>query len=50
MTLTRSCAALRGAEAYAKLGITEIQAMPDRNPVEYVEALADRIVPRLTEV
>jgi F420-dependent oxidoreductase-like protein len=41
---------LRVAEAYAKLGVTEIQAGPDRNPVEFTEALAERIVPRLSQI
>jgi F420-dependent oxidoreductase-like protein len=41
---------LRVAEAYAKLGVTEIQAGPDRNPVEFTEALAERIVDRLSQI
>jgi F420-dependent oxidoreductase-like protein len=41
---------LRRAEAYAGLGVTELQTMPDRNPVEFTEALAERILPRLNDV
>jgi len=36
-------------EAYAALGVTEIQLMPDRHPVEYAEQVAERIVPRLRQ-
>jgi hypothetical protein len=35
------------AEQYARLGITELQFMPDRNPVEFATGLADEVVPRL---
>jgi F420-dependent oxidoreductase-like protein len=38
------------AAAYAELGVTELQTMPDRHPVEYTEQLAERVVPRLAEV
>jgi F420-dependent oxidoreductase-like protein len=34
---------------YAKLGVAEVQLMPDRHPVEFVEELAGRVVPRLPE-
>jgi F420-dependent oxidoreductase-like protein len=37
-------------KAYAALGVTEVQVMPDRHPVEYAERLAERVVPRLTEL
>lgn len=36
--------------AYAALGVTEVMFMPDRNPVEYTELLAERLVPTLTEI
>jgi F420-dependent oxidoreductase-like protein len=38
-----------GAEAYAKLGVTEIEVMPGsgQNPVEYVTQLAERVAPRV---
>jgi F420-dependent oxidoreductase-like protein len=34
-------------EALGKLGITEVQAMPDRNPVEFVTELGEKVLPRL---
>jgi F420-dependent oxidoreductase-like protein len=40
---------LADVEAYAALGVTEIQLMPDRHPVEYAEQVAERIVPRLRQ-
>jgi alkanesulfonate monooxygenase SsuD/methylene tetrahydromethanopterin reductase-like flavin-dependent oxidoreductase (luciferase family) len=33
---------------YAALGVTEVQVMPDRHPVEYAEQFAERVVPKLT--
>jgi F420-dependent oxidoreductase-like protein len=36
------------AEAYAALGVTEIEVMPDRHPVEFAERVAERILPRVT--
>ena len=38
------------AEEYAALGVTEMETMPDRHPVEFAEQLAERVVPRLAEV
>jgi F420-dependent oxidoreductase-like protein len=35
---------------YAKLGVTEIIVVPDRNPVEYTTELAERVAPRVAEV
>jgi F420-dependent oxidoreductase-like protein len=35
---------------YAKLGVTEVMVMPDRNPVEFVTALAERVLPRVAEI
>jgi F420-dependent oxidoreductase-like protein len=35
---------------YAKLGVTEIMTMPDRHPVEFVEQMAERVLPRLADV
>ncbi|GII24629.1 LLM class F420-dependent oxidoreductase [Planosporangium mesophilum] len=32
---------------YAGLGVTEVQTMPDRHPVEYAEQFAERVVPKL---
>lgn len=35
---------------YAALGVTEVQLMPDRHPVEFTEQVADRVVPRLADL
>ncbi|MFG2037840.1 LLM class F420-dependent oxidoreductase [Dactylosporangium sp. NPDC048998] len=34
----------------AALGITEVQTMPDRNPVEFATELAERVLPRLAVI
>ena len=41
-----------GAEAYAKLGVTEIEVMPGpgQNPVEYATQLAERVAPRVLAI
>jgi F420-dependent oxidoreductase-like protein len=38
-----------GAEAYAKIGVTEIEVMPNPgdNPVEYATQIAERVAPRV---
>ena len=41
---------LADVSTFAALGITEVQTMPDRNPVEFTEQLADRVMPRLKEI
>ncbi|HEY2762480.1 MAG TPA: LLM class F420-dependent oxidoreductase [Pseudonocardiaceae bacterium] len=33
---------------YAALGVTEVQTMPDRHPVEFAEQVAEQVVPRLS--
>jgi F420-dependent oxidoreductase-like protein len=38
------------AREYAALGVTEIEVMPDRHPVEFAEQLAEKVLPRLAEV
>jgi F420-dependent oxidoreductase-like protein len=38
------------AEAYAALGVTEIQVMPDRHPVEFAQQIAQQVLPRLADV
>jgi alkanesulfonate monooxygenase SsuD/methylene tetrahydromethanopterin reductase-like flavin-dependent oxidoreductase (luciferase family) len=35
------------AAGYAKLGIAEIEIMPDRHPVEFAEQVAEHVTPRL---
>ncbi|GAA0714798.1 LLM class F420-dependent oxidoreductase [Dactylosporangium roseum] len=41
---------LADVERFAGLGITEVMTMPDRHPVEFVNGLAERIVPRLKSI
>ncbi|MEH1127598.1 LLM class F420-dependent oxidoreductase [Micromonospora sp. CPCC 206061] len=41
---------LTDAAGFAKLGVTELQFMPDRHPVEFTEQLAERILPRLADI
>jgi F420-dependent oxidoreductase-like protein len=38
---------LAAAAEYAALGVTEIEVMPDRHPVEFAEQVAEQILPRL---
>jgi F420-dependent oxidoreductase-like protein len=40
-------AVVAAAETYAGLGISELQFMPDRDPVEFATRLAEQIAPRL---
>lgn len=40
-------AALAAIEQYAALGVSEVQVMPDRHPVEFATEIADRVLPRL---
>jgi F420-dependent oxidoreductase-like protein len=41
---------LAGLGEYAALGVTEVEVMPDRHPVEFAERLAERVLPRLDQV
>jgi F420-dependent oxidoreductase-like protein len=41
---------LASAEAYARLGVSEVQTMPDRHPVEFAHALAETVMPRLRDI
>lgn len=41
---------LADARSYAALGVTEIQVMPDRHPVEYTEQLVERVLPKLADI
>jgi F420-dependent oxidoreductase-like protein len=45
--LEETDAFLADVEQYAALGVSELQVMPDRNPVEFAEQLAQRVLPRL---
>lgn len=41
---------LTDAEQYAALGVTEVQMMPDRHPVDFATEIADKVVPRLASI
>jgi hypothetical protein len=36
------------AEGYARLGVAEIQVLPDRHPVEFTQQLLSQVAPRLS--
>jgi F420-dependent oxidoreductase-like protein len=38
------------AGAYADIGVTELEVMPDRHPVEFAEQLAEQVLPRLADI
>jgi alkanesulfonate monooxygenase SsuD/methylene tetrahydromethanopterin reductase-like flavin-dependent oxidoreductase (luciferase family) len=38
------------AAEYAALGVTEIEVMPDRHPVEFATQVAERVLPRLADL
>ena len=42
--------ALAEAEQYAALGVTEVQVMPDRHPVEFTTEVAEKVLPRLAAI
>jgi F420-dependent oxidoreductase-like protein len=41
---------LADVASYAALGVTEVQVMPDRHPVEFAEQVADKIAPRVATI
>jgi F420-dependent oxidoreductase-like protein len=41
---------LADAEAYAKLGIAELQVVPDRHPVTFAEQIAEHVAPRVAAI
>ena len=41
---------LTAAREYAALGVTEIEVMPDRHPVEFAEQISERVLPEITEL
>ena len=45
--LDETDAFLADVEQYAALGVSEVQVMPDRHPVEFAEQLTERVMPRL---
>jgi F420-dependent oxidoreductase-like protein len=48
--LTDTDAVLADVEQYAALGVTEVQVMPDRHPVDFTEQLIQRVLPRLATI
>ena len=38
---------LAAAAEYAALGVTELEVMADRHPVEFATEIAERVLPRL---
>jgi F420-dependent oxidoreductase-like protein len=49
-TLDDPDAFLAAAEQYARVGIDVLDVMPDRDPVEFAERLAERVVPGITAI
>lgn len=43
-------AVLADIERYAAMGVTEVQVMPDRHPVQFIEQIAERVLPRLDSI
>lgn len=41
---------LKDVEAYAALGVSEVQVMPAGDPIAFTEQVAERIVPRLNQL
>ncbi len=41
---------LADVRGYAALGAVEVQTMPDRDPVEYATALAERVLPAVADI
>jgi alkanesulfonate monooxygenase SsuD/methylene tetrahydromethanopterin reductase-like flavin-dependent oxidoreductase (luciferase family) len=41
---------LAATERYAALGVTDLEVMPDRHPVEFAEQVAERVLPRLANL
>jgi F420-dependent oxidoreductase-like protein len=48
--LTDVDAFVAAAEAYAALGVTELDVMADRHPVEFTEQFAERVLPRVAGI
>ncbi|MFJ8687805.1 LLM class F420-dependent oxidoreductase [Micromonospora wenchangensis] len=41
---------LADVAGYAALGVTEVQVIPDRHPVEFTHRIADEVLPKLTAI
>ncbi|MGW2843888.1 LLM class F420-dependent oxidoreductase [Streptomyces sp. NPDC001108] len=48
--LDRPAAFLDDARAYAELGVTEIQLLPDRNPVSFTRQVAEHLAPAVAAI
>ncbi|MBP2703673.1 LLM class F420-dependent oxidoreductase [Microbispora sp. RL4-1S] len=48
--LDQTDAFLAEIEEYAKLGVAEVQVLPDRDPAAFAELLAERVAPRVAAV
>ena len=48
--LENTAAFLADIEQYAALGVTEVQVVPDRHPVEFVEQIVERVIPTLAAI
>ncbi|MDQ3824736.1 MAG: LLM class F420-dependent oxidoreductase [Actinomycetota bacterium] len=48
--LDETDAFLADVEQYAALGVSEVQVMPDRHPIEFAEELNQRVMPRLAGI
>jgi F420-dependent oxidoreductase-like protein len=48
--LTDVDAFLTALDEYRALGVTEVEVMPDRHPVEFAEQIAERVLPRAAEL
>jgi hypothetical protein len=43
-------ATLADVEQFATLGVTEVQAMPDRDPIAFTTEIAEKLLPRLAAI
>ena len=48
--LTDVDAFVADVQQYAQLGVTEVQTMPDRHPVEFTEQVAEQVLPRVVDI
>ena len=48
--LTEADAFVADVQQYAQLGVTEVQTMPDRHPVEFTEQVAEQILPKVVDI
>jgi F420-dependent oxidoreductase-like protein len=48
--LTEADAFVADVQQYAQLGVTEVQTMPDRHPVEFTEQVAEQVLPKVVDI